>query len=400
MSAQQPIRSGGEPAAEVHTAGPWLLVVGMHRSGTSTVTGALTALGFNMTRPDDLMQGHPSNPEHWESLTAYRINEELLARLGGSWHAPPDLVMGWDRDPEIAAGVDPATLLAEAYTEPGASVWKDPRMCLLLPFWRRHLPPPLAAVLVWRPPLEVARSLNRRNHIPIADGVALWERYNRSALTGLVGLETMVVEYEQVVDDPAKFVTSLVRWIDGLDGFDQPSGGWKVDAALSMISAELRHQNAQGDVHDASMLLAEQRKLADYLKGLGGAHGPLHVDLPVEESPWTSALIARRRATGSLQGWLGSLRARQEEADHQLVGLTACLSHERNRFEKASGDLEKCQADLAGSLVLLDRVYRSTSWRVTRPLRSVAGFVAHRRRSRAARMAAAPVRPTHQDRRT
>ena len=85
--------------------------------------------------------------------------------------------------------------MAAAYPEPGPVVWKDPRACLLLPYWRSVLPGPLTAVLVWREPLAVARSLQTRDGIPLADGLALWEHYNRSAATGLQGVDTYVLDY-------------------------------------------------------------------------------------------------------------------------------------------------------------------------------------------------------------
>jgi hypothetical protein len=49
--------------------GPWLLVVGMHRSGTSAVTGALGALGLGVVHADDRMDWPESNPEHLESVS-------------------------------------------------------------------------------------------------------------------------------------------------------------------------------------------------------------------------------------------------------------------------------------------------------------------------------------------
>ena len=86
--------------------------------------------------------------------------------------------------------------------EPRPVVWKDPRSCLLLPYWLAHLPKPVAAVFIWRSPLSVARSLQARDRLHLADGVALWERYNRSGLAGLVGVDTFVTRYESIVEDP------------------------------------------------------------------------------------------------------------------------------------------------------------------------------------------------------
>ena len=70
---------------------PFLVVLGMHRSGTSALTGALGALGFNTPHPDERMDWPESNSEHWESVSLTVYNDQLLTKLGGSWEAPPEL---------------------------------------------------------------------------------------------------------------------------------------------------------------------------------------------------------------------------------------------------------------------------------------------------------------------
>ena len=67
-----------------------VLVLGMHRSGTSVVAGSLHLLGLATCSPDDLMTGMPWNPSgHWESRSLSRLNDELLADMGRSWWYPP-----------------------------------------------------------------------------------------------------------------------------------------------------------------------------------------------------------------------------------------------------------------------------------------------------------------------
>ena len=78
-------------------AGPWLAVLGMHRSGTSAVTGALGALGFNLPAPSDQLDPHESNPDHFESLSIMRVNDALLKVFGGGWDSPPELPPGFRR---------------------------------------------------------------------------------------------------------------------------------------------------------------------------------------------------------------------------------------------------------------------------------------------------------------
>jgi hypothetical protein len=188
-----------------------VLVVGMHRSGTSAVAGAIGTLGYQLPGPDDRVSWAASNPEHYESRTLTVLNESLLRALGGSWEGPPRLLPHWAHSAAVLAGGAARSALRTAYPEPGRTVWKDPRLCLLLPYWRRVLDGPVAAVLVWRRSMAVARSLERRDGMPVADGLALWERYNRSALGGLHGLPVSVVDYDAVVADPAAFVGTRRR---------------------------------------------------------------------------------------------------------------------------------------------------------------------------------------------
>ena len=69
---------------------PTLVVLGMHRSGTSSVTGALTLAGA--TPPLTLMPPKPDNPTgFWESERVAAFNDGLLARMGAEWHTPGEL---------------------------------------------------------------------------------------------------------------------------------------------------------------------------------------------------------------------------------------------------------------------------------------------------------------------
>ena len=108
----------------------------------------------------------------------------------------------FDGQPAVGSLTIDAELMAAAYPGSAPPVWKDPRACLLLPFWREVLPGPLTAVFVWRDPLAVARSLHARDGMPVGYGLALWEWYIRSAAAGLAGVDTYVLEYAAVVADP------------------------------------------------------------------------------------------------------------------------------------------------------------------------------------------------------
>src|ERR1700704_4698211 len=117
-------------------------VMGMHRSGTSFTARALQLLGVSLGSPEGLMAPGPDNPAgYWENRDIKELNDELFAQLGGAWDQPPVLDPGWSLDGRL----DPlrtraSEVLDDAFGAPatGTSVigWKDPRLSLVLPFWR------------------------------------------------------------------------------------------------------------------------------------------------------------------------------------------------------------------------------------------------------------------------
>jgi hypothetical protein len=274
-------------------AGPWVLVVGMHRSGTSAVTGALGHLGLAAPVPRDRWQPTEDNPDHWESLSLGLHNDALLERLGGAWDRPPDPSTGWEWGPESVGEQmgDPAAPASAAFPNPGPVVWKDPRLCLVLPYWLVRLPGPVAAVFIWRAPLSVARSLRARDGFNLDGAVALWEWYNRAALFGLRGVDTFVVRYESIVADPRRRMGDLVTWLGNLPQLSVHAAHWDLDVACASISAQLQHQRDE----NADSLLREHRSLVQHLESLGGPHRPLTSAPPGGMSPWTTALLAERR---------------------------------------------------------------------------------------------------------
>ena len=186
----------------------------MHRSGTSALAGALGRLGLMLPASDDLVVGRYDNPVHYESQALTDVDDAILATLGGTWSAPPVLGPGWWRSDALLGVTGRAPGAARrAFPVDGPVVWKDPRLCLLLPLWRGMLPPPVVTVFLWRAPLAVARSLRSRQGFTVSLGLALWERYNRAALAGLAGGAVYVMRYEALLDDPLASVTSLARWL-------------------------------------------------------------------------------------------------------------------------------------------------------------------------------------------
>src|ERR1700734_2392312 len=85
-----------------HEPGRPVVVLGMHRSGTSVVARIINLLGLPLCRDDDILSG-PDNPTgYWESGSLVKFNDRLLKMFGGSWVFPPAMSRNWESAPSIA----------------------------------------------------------------------------------------------------------------------------------------------------------------------------------------------------------------------------------------------------------------------------------------------------------
>ena len=163
----------GARADRTSEFGPGVIVLGMHRSGTSAVTQALGMLGLEPGRDEALMGAGPSNESgHWEITALTECNDRLLREGGGRWSGPP-ANDGVFTDAGLAHFCDEARVLTADLLPAEPWAWKDPRLCLTLPFWQSVLATRPAMVVCLRHPLEVAASLARRNGFAVPYGLAL-----------------------------------------------------------------------------------------------------------------------------------------------------------------------------------------------------------------------------------
>jgi len=187
-----------------------VLVLGMHRSGTSALAGALGAMGFDVGPDDDVMPADAGNPEgYFELLSVVRANDDLLAHFGGRWDSPPEFAPGWSEDDSAIEFVDAARAALSELFENDHFLLKDPRISILLPLWRRITNDSGCAVVIVRDPLEVAASLTRRNGLPTLTGLALWAHYNRTMLRDLHGARVHVCNYADLVENPDGVLTDI-----------------------------------------------------------------------------------------------------------------------------------------------------------------------------------------------
>jgi hypothetical protein len=296
----------------------------MHRSGTSTVTRLVSLLGLAVCRPDDLLAGFPGNPRgHWESKSLVAFNNRLLRELGGFWFCPPS--PGSEDVAQLLARHQARGLAAIRAAHPQRPfVWKDPRTCLLLPFWSNVLAGRVAFVIVARHPSEVSDSLERRNGFAAPYGLALWERYMRLAVLGAAGQPVMLCGYDEVLAEPVAWCERLSEFLRSL-GFQLPP--LEQDPISAFVTSGLRGARRSSLELEGERLFPPERVALARATAQAGAHAIYRPPSLPQESPATeevfreirTSIAGERRAKATLaavpRNFVGPVRSMRPTPD-------------------------------------------------------------------------------------
>lgn len=328
--------------------------LGMHRSGTSAATRLISLLGPRTPPAYDLVQPTEKNPKgYWESELLVWFNERVLEAIGSDIRCPAVLQPGWEHDGRLAQLREKAPAVVSQVFPAPPWVWKDPRHCLTLAFWRSVLDVAPVAVLVNRNPLEVAGSAQRvRPEQEKMYSLALWERYLRQGLGQLADLPVFVTRYEDLISDP---VTWSERTRAFLAANGVPARAPDRDEILAFVDHGLKHVSVtRAEVLSNPEMSESQQALFVALEELDGAHERFAPPVLPSETPTTEWLIvdhrralqgAARDVTGARSsGWrsrIGSSRygaparpfyaygRRMVEALSSAVGSRARRPHDR-----------------------------------------------------------------------
>ena len=218
-----------------------LLVLGMHRSGTSSLAGAFARLGAKL--PTTLLAPTPGNERGYnESERLLLLNEAALARAGTAW----DDLRAFDCSrfsPETLEELTErlTTAFLEEFQGAPLCVVKDPRICRMMPLWSRIFERAgyaIRPVVPLRLPLEVAQSLLRREGVPASKGVLLWLRHVLDAEAHTRDLPRAFVEWSAFLSD---WRSSLERAY-AMIGLDAPRFADAAAADVdSYLTPNLRH---------------------------------------------------------------------------------------------------------------------------------------------------------------
>src|SRR5262249_50757363 len=116
-----------------------VLVLGMHRSGTSAVARLANLLGTDLPK-NILPIGIGNELGHFEPARAVSLNEEMLQSAGSSWSSLFDVHPTWFQSIKAKHYIEQVRILIDREFESSPFfVIKDPRISLLFPIWRAAL---------------------------------------------------------------------------------------------------------------------------------------------------------------------------------------------------------------------------------------------------------------------
>lgn len=325
------------------------VVLGMHRSGTSAVTQLLSLAGAEL--PQNVMPGDEYNAQgYFEPWRIATFNDERLRAAGSAW----DDVFAYPCPPLPAdAAADWRTRATALFEEEFAGrrhpLMKDPRVTVLLPFWRQvfdDLGLAARCVIPVRHPLAVAGSLARRDNFAVEKSVLLWSAYMLAAEAYSRDLPRAFVAYDQLLTDWRGEVARIEQaHAAALPKLDKRAER-EIDAALT---SELRHNRAEGELAKLGWAGEIAQTVYDWFAAAAGdaASDPAALEAAA------AALAARQRELGALI----SPAARDLDAVRsELLSLRQTLAWERRELEIIKSRIEEVQRDWWTQKGVMDEV--------------------------------------------
>lgn len=356
-----------------------LLVLGMHRSGTSALTRVLNLLGCSL--PQQVMGGNPTNPVgHWEPQAIVDLNDEILEAAGSAWNDWQKLNPGWEKSHARAGFVHKAAQTLQAEYE-GSSffVLKDPRICRIVPFWRDVLQQngiEPRVVIPIRNPLEVAASLHARDGIDLSIGYLIWLRYILDAERSTRGAQRVFTTYSGLLEDWTKVIERIADRL----AISWPRYSARVTLEIeSFLDKSLRHHaHTNLGALNGSAVPAWVRQTYDIVQGWSeGAESPgdfvaldaISKDLDAAAAAFATPMALFQQATVRLRDAAGHIAAadgerdtaigRADAAKRALVEQREEVGRLASRLAEQEGQFETFRSERDAALLRADSAERS-----------------------------------------
>ena len=300
-----------------------VLVLGMHRSGTSALTRTLNILGLSV--PKTLIKDNSSNVTgHWESMPLSQLNDEFLQLADLTWKdwklGNVDRIKAKQRQ---NFHKDLRALLRSEFPGGRPCALKEPRISRIaneyLDFFQEE-EIPVRVIIPVRNPLEVIQSLEARNAMDRLDSGLLWLRNVVEAVHATSNLKRAFVAYDEFLERPADMLASAAKVLD----FEFPVSPSLVTAEIQrFVNSDLRHH---------------------VFESIDVAHDPVTQDW-INDAYLALRLLCNDPENETALETLSGIKSRLDSADSLLEIMTAnSRQRERNLRADTKRQIQKTEA--------------------------------------------------------
>ena len=193
-----------------------VFITGMHRSGSSALSRAMTTLGIHHS--DNLMRASEDNVKgYWEDEDFVSFNDDLLRQTGQLWEEPkltnPEELTILAENQEARA----CSFLKSKAKNKEMICLKDPRLCNLIPFWQKICKDngiKCYFIASHRDPLPTAYSIHNRDSISTEKALSIWCTYYINLLDNLIPSELLIINYDNLINNTHNEIKALSAFLN------------------------------------------------------------------------------------------------------------------------------------------------------------------------------------------
>jgi len=340
-----------------------LLVLGMHRSGTSAFTRVLSMLGYAL--PFSVSGASKGNEKgHWESAAVAGFNDSVLAELNLKWYSWTAIrieSLGSLRKAQIID--DLANTVRADFSLDQDFILKDPRACrltsVLMPALKK-LNVKVKVIIPIRNPLEVAESLFRRDGISKGQAVLIWLRYILDAELGSRNFDRTFVRYDNLIDVAMPTIGKIIDDLNLSPNIELKAAADDINRFLAPI---LRHQNIPfdqvyldpltkgwvGRTMDALTRLSNQIDIHEAQANLDLIRSEFNHATPFMETIFNSMHVENQASISDVKALLAEKDALVSEEKEAAAISQEKLDQHKKEFELLRKEISETHAGFATS---------------------------------------------------
>ncbi len=201
-----------------------IVVLGMHRSGSSAIAKSLEVLGVDLGK--HLMPADENNEKgYFEDIGINRLNTEILQNIGCDWYSLAPFKNDVFEGERISSLRQKASeIIEDKLQDTNLLGIKDPRLCKLLPFWKNvfdDLELQVSYVICLRNCESIAASLFSRDGIPRVKSLYLWLTHMLPVFQNTKNCQRITIDYDDLILEPRRVLTTIAQQLGLESQIDQ-----------------------------------------------------------------------------------------------------------------------------------------------------------------------------------